>query len=50
MLNYQQSAATFVFRPRLNGNRAPGGQVAAHYIDSFEPVWDTAKPCHGEGT
>ena len=27
-----------------------GGQVAAHYMDSFERVWDTAKPWHGERT
>ena len=28
--------------------RLDGGQVAAHYMDSFERVWDTAKPWHGD--
>jgi hypothetical protein len=29
---------------------ASGVIVAAHYMDSFERVWETAKPWHGEET
>jgi hypothetical protein len=36
--------------PALHLCRLDGGQVAAHYADSFERVWDTAKPWHGEDT
>jgi hypothetical protein len=28
--------------------RLDGGQVAATYMDSFDRVWDTAKPWTGE--
>lgn len=34
--------------PALHLRRLDGGQVAAHYMDSFERVWDTAKPWTGE--
>jgi hypothetical protein len=34
--------------PVLHMRRLDGGQVAAVYMDSFERVWDTAKPWHGE--
>jgi hypothetical protein len=34
--------------PALHLRRLDGGQVAVHYMDSFERVWDTAKPWHGE--
>ena len=34
--------------PVLHLRRLDGGQVAALYVDSFERVWDTAKPWHGE--
>ena len=34
--------------PTLHLRRLDGGQVAAHYMSSFERVWDTAKPWHGE--
>jgi hypothetical protein len=34
----------------LHLRKLDGGQVAAHYADSFERVWDAAKPWHGEGT
>jgi hypothetical protein len=34
--------------PALHLRRLDGGQVAAHYMDSFERVWDTAKPWAGE--
>jgi hypothetical protein len=34
--------------PVLHLRRLDGGQVAAHYMDSFERVWDTAKPWTGE--
>lgn len=34
--------------PALHLRRLDGGQVAAHYMDSFERVWETAKPWHGE--
>jgi hypothetical protein len=34
--------------PALHLRRLDGGQVAAHYTDSFERVWQTAKPWHGE--
>lgn len=34
--------------PALHLRRLDGGQVAAHYIESFERVWDTAKPWAGE--
>jgi hypothetical protein len=34
--------------PVLHMRRLDGGQVAALYMDSFERVWDTAKPWHGE--
>jgi hypothetical protein len=36
--------------PALHLRRLDGGQVAAQYMDSFERVWDTAKPWHGEDT
>jgi hypothetical protein len=36
--------------PTLHLRKLDGGQLAAHYMDSFERVWDTAKPWHGEGT
>jgi len=31
----------------LHLRKLDGGQVAAHYADSFERVWDAAKPWHG---
>jgi hypothetical protein len=34
--------------PALHLRRLDGGQVAAHYMSSFERVWDSAKPWHGE--
>jgi hypothetical protein len=34
--------------PALHLRRLDGGQVAAHYMSSFERVWDAAKPWHGE--
>lgn len=34
--------------PVMHLRRLDGGQVATHYTDSFERVWDTAKPWHGE--
>ncbi len=34
--------------PVLHLRRLDGGQVAALYMESFERVWDTAKPWHGE--
>lgn len=34
--------------PALHLRRLDGGQVAAHYMNSFERVWETAKPWHGE--
>jgi transcriptional regulator with XRE-family HTH domain len=34
--------------PALHLRRLDGGQVADHYMDSFERVWDTAKPWAGE--
>lgn len=34
--------------PTLHLRRLDGGQVAAHYMDSFERVWTTAKPWHGD--
>lgn len=34
--------------PTLHLRRLDGGQVADHYMDSFERVWDTAKPWTGE--
>jgi hypothetical protein len=34
--------------PALHLRRLDGGQVAAHYMESFERVWSTAKPWHGE--
>jgi hypothetical protein len=34
--------------PVLHMRRLDGGQVAALYMDSFERVWETAKPWHGE--
>jgi hypothetical protein len=34
--------------PVLQLRRLDGGQVAALYMNSFERVWDTAKPWHGE--
>lgn len=34
--------------PTLHLRRLDGGQVAALYMDSFERVWGTAKPWHGE--
>jgi hypothetical protein len=34
--------------PVLHMRRLDGGQVAATYMDSFERVWDTAKPWTGE--
>jgi hypothetical protein len=34
--------------PVLHLRRLDGGQVAAHYMDSYERVWDTAKPWSGE--
>jgi hypothetical protein len=34
--------------PALHLRKLDGGQVAALYMDSFERVWDTAKPWHGE--
>ena len=34
--------------PVLHMRRLDGGQVAALYMDSFERVWDTAKPWTGE--
>ena len=34
--------------PTLHLRRLDGGQVAAHYMSSFERVWDTAKPWTGE--
>ena len=30
--------------PALHLRRLDGGQVAAHYMDSFERVWETAEP------
>ncbi|HEX3515603.1 MAG TPA: hypothetical protein VHT26_16540 [Trebonia sp.] len=33
--------------PALHLRRLDGGQVAAHYMSSFERMWDTAKPWHG---
>jgi hypothetical protein len=36
--------------PVLHMRRLDGGQVAAVYMHSFERVWDTAKPWHGEDT
>ena len=34
--------------PVLYLRRLDGGQVAAHYMNSFDRVWDTAKPWTGE--
>jgi hypothetical protein len=34
--------------PVLHLRRLDGGQVAAHYMNSFDRVWDAAKPWHGE--
>jgi hypothetical protein len=34
--------------PVLHLRRLDGGQVAAHWISSFDRVWDTAKPWNGE--
>jgi hypothetical protein len=34
--------------PALHLRRLDGGQVAAHYMSSYERVWDTAKPWTGE--
>lgn len=34
--------------PALHLRRLDGGQVAAHYMDSFERVWSTARPWKGE--
>lgn len=34
--------------PLLHLRRLDGGQVAAHYMNSFDRVWETAKPWHGE--
>jgi transcriptional regulator with XRE-family HTH domain len=34
--------------PALHLRRLDGGQVAAHYMDSFDRVWETAKPWTGE--
>jgi transcriptional regulator with XRE-family HTH domain len=34
--------------PALHLRRLDGGQVAAHYMDSFERVWETARPWKGE--
>lgn len=34
--------------PVLHLRRLDGGQVAAHYMSSFERVWETAKPWTGE--
>jgi hypothetical protein len=34
--------------PALHLRCLDGGQVAAHYLDSFERVWQSAKPWHGE--
>lgn len=34
--------------PALHLRRLDGGQVGAHYMDSFGRVWDTAKPWTGE--
>jgi hypothetical protein len=34
--------------PVLHMRRLDGGHVAAHYMESFDRVWDTAKPWHGE--
>jgi transcriptional regulator with XRE-family HTH domain len=34
--------------PALHLRRLDGGQVAAHYMSSFERAWDAAKPWHGE--
>jgi hypothetical protein len=34
--------------PVLHLRRLDGGTVAGHYMDSFERVWDTAKPWTGE--
>ena len=34
--------------PALHLRRLDGGQVAATYMDSFERVWDTARPWKGE--
>ncbi len=34
--------------PVLHMRRLDGGQVAGLYMDSFERVWETAKPWHGE--
>jgi hypothetical protein len=36
--------------PALHLRRLDGGQVAAHYMTSFERVWAIAKPWHGEDT
>ena len=37
-----------VANPLLHLRRLDGGQVAAHYMNSFDRVWETAKPWHGE--
>lgn len=34
--------------PAMHLRRLDGGQVANHYMESFEQVWDTAKPWFGE--
>jgi transcriptional regulator with XRE-family HTH domain len=34
--------------PVLHLRRLDGGQVAVHYMASFDRVWETAKPWHGE--
>lgn len=34
--------------PAMHLRRLDGGQVANHYMESFERVWDTAKPWFGE--
>ena len=34
--------------PALHLRCLDGGQIAGHYIDSFERVWQAAKPWHGE--
>ena len=48
MVNPHAFGEPAVANPTLHLRRLDGGQVAAHYMSSFERVWDTAKPWHGE--
>jgi hypothetical protein len=34
--------------PVMHLRRLDGGTVAGHYMDSFERVWESAKPWAGE--